>query len=66
MLTIAPWLNVILSCFKHTSLNFTDISLLVYLNVGERLLSDVVGGLVTSLNNALDSHNKILSVLSIV
>ena len=56
---------MILSLFKHIPLNDTYIILLVSFSVGTRLLSDVVGGLMTSLDNASDSHDKILSILSI-
>ena len=56
---------MILSLLKHIPLNYTYIILLVSFSVGTRLLSDVVGGLMTSLDNASDSHDKILSILSI-
>ena len=56
MFTVFPRLNVILSCFKQLPLNCTCILLPVYFSVGAKLL-DVVGGLIISSDNPLDSHN---------
>ena len=58
MVTIFPWEYIILFCFKQLLLNFTLI-LAQRANFGVRLLSNVVGGLITSSNNPLDFHNKL-------
>ena len=62
MLTVFPWLNVFLSCFKQLPLNFKYILLPVYFSAGASVLS---GGVITSSGNPLDFHSYILSVLPI-
>ena len=52
-----------LSCFKQLPSNFTLVLLPTQLNAGARQLSDVVGGLTTSLDNPLDFHHEIWLVL---
>ena len=50
--------------FKQLPLNFTNILLPIYFTV--RCRSDVDGGSITSLDNSLDFHSEILSVLPIL
>ena len=52
-------IECVLSCFKQLPLNFTYILLPVYFSVGGRLLSNVLGVLITSLDCPLDSYNEI-------
>ena len=54
-----PGVNVVLSCFKQPSLKFTLFLLPKQFNAGARLLTDVVGGLILSLDNPLDFHDEI-------
>ena len=50
--------NVNLSCFKQLPLNSKKNLSLVFNNFGARLLLDVAGDLMTSLDNSLDSHDE--------
>ena len=59
-------LNVDLFCFiRQLPLNFTSIFLLIYSSFGAKMLLFIVGDLITSSNNPLDFHDKILLVLAI-
>ena len=58
MFTIFPWLNKVLS-FKELPWNSTLILVPTYFNKGLRILLDVEGGLILSLENPLDFHVKI-------
>ena len=59
-------LNVDFFCFiRQLALNFRKILLLIYSNVGARLLLFTVRDLITVSGNHLDFHDKILLVLAI-
>ena len=45
-------------CFKQLPVNFALGLVPQQLNIGVRLLSDVVGGLIVSADNPLDSHDE--------
>ena len=65
MFTIFPWLNVIFSCFKQSSLNFTLTLVPTKSTVGLSILLDVVGDSILSSENPLDFHDKILLLLAL-
>ena len=65
MFTIFPWLNIIFSYFKHSPLNFTLALVPTKCNEGLSILLDIVGGLILSLDNPLDYHDKILLSLAL-
>ena len=54
--------KVTLSCFKQLPLNYTLIFELCHFSFGERLLFDVVGGLIVSFENPLDCHATTVSL----
>ena len=58
-------ISIILFCFKPLLSNFTLVMLPINLNDGVRLLSNVVRALKISLDNPLDFHNEIRSILLI-
>ena len=60
--TILFGVKVTLSCFKQIPLNSTLIFELSHFSFGERLVFDVVGGLIFSCDNLLDCHPTIVSV----
>ena len=60
ILTIFPRFYVVLFCFKQPPSNSKYIILLVYPDVGARLLS---GGLITSSDSPLEFHSELLLVL---
>ena len=66
LFTIAPWVYVIVSSFNELFFsNFTLVLLPSYFNAGERLLSSIAGGLITSLDSALDFQSEIWLILLI-
>ena len=64
MFTIVSWGNISLFCFNQPPLSFSFILLPRQSINGERLLSDVEGGLMLSSNNPLDFHSKIYICIS--
>ena len=62
MFTIFPWLNVTLSCFKQALLKDNFVLVPQESNVGVRMLLDVVGSLIPSLDNPLDVHDKTVKI----
>ena len=66
MFTIVLWVFVgLFCCFKQPALIFSLILLSRQSINGERLLSDVAGGLIVSSGNPLDYHDEIYFVLAI-
>ena len=65
MFSIVLWVYVTLFCFKQLPLNFNLVLLPVKWIKGERLLSDVGGGLVLLSNNPIDLHSEIYFLLAI-
>ena len=65
MFTIFPRSNVIFSSFKQSPLNLTVALVPTKSNEGLRILFDVVGGLIFSLDNPLDFHETMLLSLTL-
>ena len=65
MFTFFQWLNIIFSCFKQSPLIFTLVLVPTKSNEGLKISLNVVGGLILSLDNPLDFHDRILLSLAL-